>query len=663
MNYVYTASLLMALTSIVASSGQAVSIPESSRNFLLDARVSGNVESFHKDLRGTPKNIVYDPTEREFARVSEYHEYGVGFGQDLGVVSEKKPLWWMAEWTKPVEANLIVLSGVYDNQPQPRTAWKIELRRGGKWGVHARGVGGWYDRGCYVWGGPGTPAITFDGLRVSVFSKDTRTRLKSVHFRGEPGLSWIVTYCPPIDAKLSLPSQNVRVGQPASFRGVPLHGKIRAWRWDFGDGTIADGLEVRHAFAKMGSYRIKLTFSDDEHRASCSGGITVMPAFRIRIKFRPRSVVVGKPIQFEGWTDNARIKQYEWDFGDGEAARDKVVRHAFDKPGVHRVNLRVSDGVYSDRCTTIVLVRGRQSADKIPVWIDTDIGGDIDDAVCLLLAARDPRIEIVGVSTVRGCIGAVDVAAWLCREILRRSGCSQTLVLPGAVASFSGRRASPKGVGSYGELAPPPAPLSPADDATRVKAIADAMRKVGKPFHLLTIGPLTNAALLVERYPNVAKHWLTVTCMAGQLRDEAECNVRLDPDAARIVCEKLCPRLVAMEAIGPAIPRKEADAALDPADPASAFLLKCYERYRSHAEWSGVPVERRPLTVFDPTALLSLLRPDAFEFRPVRLVVEKDGAFRLDESGSPVSYAFSSDWDILKPLIAAHLRGHAHAER
>ncbi|HIQ20052.1 MAG TPA: hypothetical protein EYH34_02275, partial [Planctomycetes bacterium] len=194
-------------------------------------------------------------------------------------------------------------------------------------------------------------------------------------------------------------------------------------------------------------------------------------------------------------------------------------------------------------------------------------------------------------------------------------------------------------------------------DAARVQALADAMRKVGQPFHLLCIGPATNAALLLTRNPGIAKQWLTVTCMAGQLRREPECNVRLDPEAARIVCEKLRPRLVGMEAIGPAIPRREAEVALDPGDPASAFLLKCYERYRAHADWSGIPLERRPLTVFDPTALLSLLRPDAFGFRPVHLIVEKGGAFRLDDRGARVSYAFSSDWDLLKPLILEGLRG------
>ncbi len=643
-----------------ARNAATASLPESCRNLLLDARLRGNAASFRKGVRGTPRDLVYDPGTGKFARPSEYHEYGVGFGQNLGVVPEKKPFWWMAEWPKPVRANFIALSGVYENQPQPGTAWKIELRRHGKWEVHARGVGGWYDRGRYLWGGPGTPPIAFDALRVSVFSRDHRTPLQSIHFRGERGISWVAAYWPPIDARLDLPRGPVRAGRPVVLQGIPLYGKIRTWRWNFGDGTTAAGRRPRHVFTKLGAYRIRLTFSDGKHRAFRSGLLTVMPAFHVRIRFRPLSPAVNQPVQFQARVaKNAGIEKYEWDFGDGQGASGELAQHAFRRPGVHRVTLRLSKGAYSGAVETLVLVRPEKRPGRIPLWIDTDIGGDIDDAVCLLMAARDPRIQIVGVSTVRGCIGAPDTAAWLCRQILTRSGLSHTPVLPGAAAAITGKGAWPTGVGSYGELAPPPKPLSPAGDPARLRAIAAAMRKVGAPFHLLTIGPLTNAAWLAIHCPDVAARWLTVTCMAGRLSREPECNVQLDPDAARIVCEKLRPRLVAMEAIGPEIPRKEAEAALDPADPASAFLLKCYERYRAHADWTGVPVERRPLTIFDPTALLSLLRPDAFEFRTVRLEVGKDGAFRIGQNGALVRYAFSSDRDVIERLILEHLRAAA----
>ena len=36
------------------------------------------------------------------------------------------------------------------------------------------------------------------------------------------------------------------------------------------------------------------------------------------------------------------------------------------------------------------------------IWIDTDIGGDVDDAFAILLAMADKNVELIGVSTVFG---------------------------------------------------------------------------------------------------------------------------------------------------------------------------------------------------------------------------------------------------------------------
>jgi len=55
--------------------------------------------------------------------------------------------------------------------------------------------------------------------------------------------------------------------------------------------------------------------------------------------------------------------------------------------------------------------RARPADDRVPLWIDTDIGSDIDDAVCVFSAIHHPRVELLGVSTVRGCVGSVRAAA------------------------------------------------------------------------------------------------------------------------------------------------------------------------------------------------------------------------------------------------------------
>ena len=265
---------ILALLAGRAAAENPLRLPASVANLLLDAKASGNLEGFKQGLRGAPDQMIYDLQRRAFAKPSQHHEYGVGFQKELGVVPEDKPALWMAEWPKPVQANLIVLSGVYPNQPQPETCWKIERRRDGNWLTHASGKGGWYDGGRYVWGGPGGEPVTLDALRVSVFSKDAQSPLKSLHFRGEEGVSWIVANLAalkgaPVEARIEPLKAPVMVGQPVEFSERGSVGKIASRKWDFGDGASAEGATARHAFAKAGVYKVTLTVVDGDYTDDC----------------------------------------------------------------------------------------------------------------------------------------------------------------------------------------------------------------------------------------------------------------------------------------------------------------------------------------------------------------------------------------------------------
>jgi chitodextrinase len=262
----------------------------------------------------------------------------------------------MAEWPEPVEINLVALSGTYDNQPQPTTAWKIEFRRDGRWMTHARGVGGWYDRGYYLWGGPGTEPLSMDALRVSVFSRDDQTPIQSVHFRGEPGKSWIVAYCPPIAARIVPPDAPIRATQPAEFSAVPLLGEIRSWSWDFGDEERTDGRTVRHVFTRTGHVDVGLRFSDGEHTDRIRRTVTVLPPVQARIVPLTKASMAGQPVAFSAAGSFGSIREYDWDFGDGVQASGRETQHVFAKPGIYRVSLTVTDGTYADTLPALVRV-------------------------------------------------------------------------------------------------------------------------------------------------------------------------------------------------------------------------------------------------------------------------------------------------------------------
>jgi len=285
----------------------------------------------------------------------------------------------------------------------------------------------------------------------------------------------------------------------------------------------------------------------------------------------------------------------------------------------------------------------------IKVWIDTDIGDDIDDAVALLCAARHPEMQLAGISTVYGW---VETRAWLAQELLARAG-DDAPVLQGCVRPLTGKDAS-HGKRYYNVLAPELPPLSPQEDDARIGAIARAMEAVPEPFQLVTIGAMTNAANVALRHPAVTARWQGVTCVAGRLDGEIEWNIHCDPAAARITIEKLRPRFIGLEACSDTLPKHEVEELLDTADPASAFLLDCYRAYRLERD---EPDDGLPLTLFDPICLLSLIAPEAFNLQRIRVMMDAEGRMRLDEDGLELMYGLSSDWSRIKPLIRKLLQG------
>jgi inosine-uridine nucleoside N-ribohydrolase len=294
------------------------------------------------------------------------------------------------------------------------------------------------------------------------------------------------------------------------------------------------------------------------------------------------------------------------------------------------------------------------------IWLDTDIGSDVDDAVALLCAIRHPGVRLIGVSTV---MHRVEINAWLAQEMLRRAGMSDVPVLPGAAAPLGADPAAEDAsdwTPSHGRLAPPLPRLSARDDGGRVEAIAQAMLSVAEPYHLLTIGPLTNIGRLLRAHAELPERWLSVTCMGGRLETGPEYNVMADTEAARIVVSRTSPHLVGLEASSYTLTREEVEAALDAADPVSAFLLDCYREYRAHADWLQGK-ERAPMTLFDAITLISMTQPELFTFQQVKVMVENDGRLRLTDDGSAVTYATACDWDRVKAALTSLLRGGRQA--
>jgi purine nucleosidase len=179
---------------------------------------------------------------------------------------------------------------------------------------------------------------------------------------------------------------------------------------------------------------------------------------------------------------------------------------------------------------------------RIPLILDVDTG--IDDSLALLLAAASPEVELVAVTTVAGNVPLEQVDENT-RAVLELAGVRGVPVARGRDRPLRKRLQTaadthgPRGIG-YAEL-PPASRMAAASTATAdtaAEVIVEAARSRPGKVTLVTLGPLTNLAIALERepaLPGLLRGW---TLMGGAYRGPgnttptAEWNVFVDPEAA-----------------------------------------------------------------------------------------------------------------------------------
>lgn len=159
----------------------------------------------------------------------------------------------------------------------------------------------------------------------------------------------VVVNAPPI----SVPGPNMIAAEnePLFFDGSKSYdpdGRITEYLWDFGDGSSASGVKVAHRFAKAGRYLVKLTVIDNSGTSSKSATASLTVIINSRpIAFAGKDEVITRSeFQFDGTSSSdpdGKIMKYFWDFGDGKTSTEPAPRHYFEKPGLYKIKLRVTD--------------------------------------------------------------------------------------------------------------------------------------------------------------------------------------------------------------------------------------------------------------------------------------------------------------------------------
>ena len=177
--------------------------------------------------------------------------------------------------------------------------------------------------------------------------------------------------------------------------------------------------------------------------------------------------------------------------------------------------------------------------EKRPLLICTDPG--IDDFIALSMVLARPEFDVLGMIALSGNVGlsvTVNNALLACElnghaDIPVLAGSARPLQRPARTASnIHGK----SGLGASLELYAKGKPL-PKNGADFLIKMAE---KFAGTLEILSLGPLTDVALALEKAPEIAKKIACVTIMgggvhAGNATKFAEFNIVADPEAASVV--------------------------------------------------------------------------------------------------------------------------------
>ena len=175
---------------------------------------------------------------------------------------------------------------------------------------------------------------------------------------------------------------------------------------------------------------------------------------------------------------------------------------------------------------------------KTPLLIDTDTASD--DAVALIMALRDPSFEVVAITVVAGNV-AVPQGSRNARYTVELCGASVP-VYEGAACPLLRAAADASffhGQDGLGDQGYPPPKAGPARGHAADALIERVRERPG--LLLVTLGPLTNVALALDKAPDIASKVSRcvvmggAACTVGNVTPAAEYNIWCDPEAARTV--------------------------------------------------------------------------------------------------------------------------------
>lgn len=290
------------------------------------------------------------------------------------------------------------------------------------------------------------------------------------------------------------------------------------------------------------------------------------------------------------------------------------------------------------------------------ILLDTDIGGDIDDAICLAYLLKEPQCQLMGITTVCGQPEKrAAVADAICRAAKR-----QIPIVAGLDSTLQ------------------PIPVYPTPDgaealkfwqhSTYEKADAPAFlyQKIKENPHeivLIGIGNMTNIATLFTTYPDAAGLLKGLYVMNGYFGSKPlpdpyyNWNSWADPLASKIVFSSPA-------AIHRAVPLEVTDSLTIQAAQAKILFPENSDLMKAVFSFGNAWLEQsEKLTLHDPLAAVCVFHPDICRFERGNVQVETEleshmggTTFTSSLSGN-VEIARTVDREEFYRILSATLRG------
>lgn len=265
--------------------------------------------------------------------------------------------------------------------------------------------------------------------------------------------------------------------------------------------------------------------------------------------------------------------------------------------------------------------------DKPKVIIDTDAGHD--DALAMMLLLLSGKIDVLAITTVAGN-STIDKVTRNARAVLDLIHDTTTPLHSGAAAPLERELivAEVHGESGIDGLDVTKTSYELTNDA--VPVIKSYIEKYPGEISLVTLGPLTNIACLLQENPGIEQNIQKCVIMGGAIEAPgnknrvAEFNFYVDPDAAKVVVDSSVQKvLVPLDPCNDIRIQLESFGALEG--------KKLYEPLMSMMRHFIAGIQKfekvNAALVYDALAAYYMITPSAFQLEKMDMVVETKGEY------------------------------------